>query len=277
MDKYQTFILRQARTEIAFYGQGAIRVFSPVSDETPVFTQDWDLRKKDYIVAVLCNPKEDPGIEKVYAVFEDGEKEFSPVRGKYVKYPAPGAARFKMGLRLQREGEEFPGSLPDGTPNPYADREGTETEILGFPVSFAERMKSIRIVFRNNLADDLIVPVVYKPADAREFRERVAAVQCGTGPNGAAVFYRPCWKTYKYAEAEFFVVRKKKTAAEPAEYIQMTKRRNLDGDNFIALQGIPYGSYAVVLRQYDEKDTLLYETKKIPFNLREGQFETYTP
>lgn len=291
MDKYQTFLLRQSNTEIAFCRQGTIDIFKPDAEDGPVFAQNWDVRKKDYFVAVIYSPGADPGIEKAYAVFGNGEREFSPVQGKYVKYKTSDGARFKMGIRFsEAEGDSLPADLPGGVPNPYADREGAEEGILRFPVDFSEQMQSIRIVFRNNLADDLVIPVRYRPADIRVFRERAAAVQCGTGPNGATVFYGPCWNTYKYAEAEFFVVKKKGMGEPPrrpgepprgpggtipVEYMPMTKRRNAEGDFFISLQGIPYGRYAVILRQYDEKGGLLYETKKIPFSM-EGTYGVYT-
>lgn len=133
---------------------------------------------------------------------------------------------------------------------------------LVIPIDFDNKIDKIRIVFKNNLADDLIVPFVYNEADktdyfARKEQERrddlikTANVTVATGSNLVNIYFQPCSEEYAKSDIVLY-----KNGMMLAKY-------NVDeGMFFKSINGLAYGKYSFILKQYDGSCNILVEINK---------------
>ena len=133
------------------------------------------------------------------------------------------------------------------------------------PIDFEKKFDKIQIVFKNNLADDLILPVVYEEADkeayyAKQEQEHrkallsAASIKCATGADLVNIYFQPCCKDYDRTEIALY------------RDGQMLAKYKVEEDCFFkSIGGLAYGKYDFVLKQYDKAGMLLLETEQIPF------------
>ena len=148
------------------------------------------------------------------------------------------------------------------------ERRNPELEYLYLPIDFENRMDSIVLVFKNELADDLTVPLNYLPADkeayyAEKEQERIRAlldhahISVATGENLANIYFQPCIDDVSVTEVYLF----------KDGYRIMTYRA--EGERcFIAITDLAYGVYEFSLAQYDKSGSKLVESPKTSFTVR---------
>ena len=133
------------------------------------------------------------------------------------------------------------------------------------PIDFEHKIDSIKIVFKNNLANDLILPVVYEEADKKAYYAKqekkhkddllaTAAIKCSTGADLVNIYFQPCSNEYSKTEIILY------------HDGQMLAKYKVDEDCFFkSIGGLAYGQYSFVLKQYDENSKLILETEQHNF------------
>ena len=102
-------------------------------------------------------------------------------------------------------------------------------------VDFSKRIDAIRFDFTNQLADAYILKVTYIEADQEKYYVTVG------GPHG------PVQKPSSWSLI--------KKCSVPAD------------DFFTSINGLAYGEYAIVMKQFDKDNKVLLETDYIPFSI----------
>ena len=157
-----------------------------------------------------------------------------------------------------------------------ADPTYRETQArLYYSINFDDKIDSILIEFKNNLADALTIPVVYEEADkqayyAKKDQERknellkVAAIKCSTGADLVNIYFQPC--NDEYARTEIVLYRDE----------QMLAKYKVDEECFFkAITGLAYGTYKFILKQYDKDNNIILESNPTPFKIEAATAHIY--
>lgn len=141
---------------------------------------------------------------------------------------------------------------------------------------FNDRIKEIKFVFANAIADDYVLNIEYIEADkgqyyARKEEERKqalirkACVRVSVGADLVNVYFQPCCEEYDFTKIDFYVVCPT-IKGGPVEWQIMTKRKTSD-DFYVSLSGLAYGEYSFILKQYDKNGKMLIETDRVKFRI----------
>lgn len=143
------------------------------------------------------------------------------------------------------------------------------------PINFDDKIDSVLIEFKNDLADALTIPVVYEEADkqayyAKKEQERkdellkVAAVKCSTGADLVNIYFQPC--NDSYARTEIILYRDE----------QMLAKYKVDEECFFkAITGLAYGTYKFILKQYDKDNNIILESNPTSFKIESATAHIY--
>ena len=136
------------------------------------------------------------------------------------------------------------------------------------PINFEDKIDTLKIVFKNNLAEDLYLPVSYVLADKenyyakkekeqKEFFSKKANISYATGINLINIYFQPCADSYSYSEIILYCKN------------MMLGKFKVDEDMFFKpITDLATGNYEFVLKQYDVNGSLLFESDKIKVELR---------
>lgn len=149
-----------------------------------------------------------------------------------------------------------------------ADFESTKTAtICKVRLNFDDRIEKIRLTFKNQLADDYVVHIKYVEADQeawarkieKEQRESLIAaanIKVSTGIDTVNIYFQPCCRNYASAEITLF------------KDDMMLAKYKVDEDVFFkSINGLAFGKYEFILKQYDDKKNVVLESDKISFSL----------
>ena len=143
------------------------------------------------------------------------------------------------------------------------------------PINFDDKIDSVLIEFKNDLADALTIPVVYEEADkqayyAKKEQERkdellkVAAIKCSTGADLVNIYFQPC--NDSYARTEIILYRDE----------QMLAKYKVDEECFFkAITGLAYGTYKFILKQYDKDNNIILESNPTSFKIKSATAHIY--
>jgi len=143
------------------------------------------------------------------------------------------------------------------------------------PINFDDKIDSVLIEFKNNLADTLTIPVVYEEADkqayyAQKEQERkdallaAAAIKCSTGADLVNIYFQPC--NNDYARTEIILYRDE----------QMLAKYKVDEECFFkAITGLAYGTYKFILKQYDKDNNVILESDPASFKIESATAHIY--
>ncbi len=136
-----------------------------------------------------------------------------------------------------------------------------------YQLDFDNKIDSVKIVFKHNIADDLIVPIEFIDADKEEYyakkeKERIeelhrkAAISCATDVNLVNIYFQPC--SEKYAKTEITLYRN--------EF--MIAKYMIEGElYFKAISDLACGKYSFILKQFNDDGDILLETTHINFSI----------
>ncbi len=161
------------------------------------------------------------------------------------------------------------GNIPLNYHTPYGSRVQTtkNRQTFYYEIDFDNRIDSIKIVFKDHIADDLIVPVKFIEADkeayyAKKEAERIAelhrkaAVSCARGLNLVNIYFQPC--SEKYTKTEITLYRNE----------LMIAKYTIEGEvYFKAISDLAYGDYSFILKQFSAAGELLLETEPTVFSI----------
>ncbi len=145
--------------------------------------------------------------------------------------------------------------------------DATSAPIHTYKLDFNNKIDSIKIVFNNDLADDLILPVVFHEADKEKYyaqkeQEKIenyikkANVKAATGADLVNIYFSPCCE--QYAKTEIVLYRDNRRMAHYTVEEEIF---------FKSINGLAYGEYEFMLMQFDKNGKLLFTTEKKKFSV----------
>lgn len=158
----------------------------------------------------------------------------------------------------------------------YKNRKWIPLDITAFPnnregyhlvFDFNDRITKVKLVFKNNIADDYIFSIKYVEADkekyyAKKEQERkdgllkAASVTHSTGADLVNIYFQPCCNEYCKTEITLY-----------KDSMMLAKYKVNEEMFFHSISGLAYGKYEFVLKQFDNKGNIILETDKIGFSL----------
>lgn len=168
---------------------------------------------------------------------------------------------------------------------------------LVIPIDFDDKIDKIRIVFKNNLADDLIVPFVYNDADKNAYYARVeqerrlkllntANIKISTGADLVNIYFQPCSDIYSKTIIELYTATGKfeqRRIPNVIPYgVKLAPPKLLGGTInvmigqftveqgmfFKSITGLAHGVYAIKLLQFDKNNNELLKSDELFFVIR---------
>lgn len=158
----------------------------------------------------------------------------------------------------------------------YKNEEWQLVEVSKFPngydgyrilINFEDRIQKIKLTFKNNLADDYVFEIKYVEADKQAYYEKLqkkkkdkilanANIKFSVGADLVNIYFQPCCEEYKRTEIVLY-----KDGMMLAKY-------KVDEETFFkSIDGLAYGKYEFILKQFDSKEDIILETEKISFSL----------
>ena len=153
-------------------------------------------------------------------------------------------------------------------------------------LDFEKRVEKVKFTFADNLADDYIFTVNYTEADKDLYYQKQEAerkanmlqsakIKHSTGTDLINIYFQPCCSDYEYTEILLYIPQDYVTVGGPYGPVkkpsswQMFKKCKVPSEDFYkSINGLAYGTYAYVIKQFDKKDNLLLETEYIEFSLK---------
>lgn len=139
-------------------------------------------------------------------------------------------------------------------------------------VDFTKKSNKIRIHFENELADPIVIPVEYVDADKEAYDAKVAEqlkyelaekvnVQANASESIITVTFKPLNDTYSYSKVELYLANVKPgTSPATYDYQLMAKYKTEEDVYFHSIINLAYGTYAVVVVQYDSSNKEIYRS-----------------
>ncbi len=136
------------------------------------------------------------------------------------------------------------------------------------PIDFSNKTSKIKIYIDKDLAEPIEVPLEFLEADKSKYNEKMAVehrekqtkivnLQLKSGIDLINVLFKPVNETYSYSIIELYNC--VETNREKS-YEIMGKYKTQEGFNFHSITGLAFGSYAIILIQYDSKTNIIYKS-----------------
>lgn len=154
---------------------------------------------------------------------------------------------------------------------------------------FVDRIDAIKFSFGNKIADDYTLSVTYTEADKEKYYAKLeqekmerlltaAAIKVSTGADLVNIYFQPCCDEYDHTEIKLYVPKDYVTVGGPHGPVQkpsswsIIKKCDVLGEDFYkSINGLAYGKYAFILKQFDKNNQLLLETDYIEFSIEEPE------
>ena len=154
-------------------------------------------------------------------------------------------------------------------------------------VDFNDKTDAIKFSFINKIANDYIIKVTYTEADKEQYYAKLeqarkdsllatAEIKVSTGADLVNIYFQPCCDEYDHTEIKLFVPKDYVTVGGPYGPVQkpsswsVIKKCDIPVDDFYkSINGLAYGTYALILKQFDKNNQPLLETDYIEFSIKE--------
>lgn len=140
---------------------------------------------------------------------------------------------------------------------------------------------SIFVSFSDNLADPIEIPIIYVDAYKtawdekilKEHKEQLAEIvniNVVSGDSLINILYNPLNDKYSYSVVTlYYAFTKQGERIKPIKLWVVLSLKKISF--FILIINLGYASYAIVLKQYDSDNKVIYESEKIEFTLKRQQ------
>ena len=153
-------------------------------------------------------------------------------------------------------------------------------------VDFDDKSPSIFVSFSDNLADPIEIPIIYVDADKtawdekilKEHKEQLAEIvniNVVSGDSLINILYNPLNDKYSYSVVTLYYAFTKQGEKDKT-YQTMGSSKSEKDKSFIPIINLGYASYAIVLKQYDSDNKVIYESEKIEFTLKRQSTTIYS-
>lgn len=134
-------------------------------------------------------------------------------------------------------------------------------------INFNNRTEKIKLSFKNGLADDYILDLKYIEADKEKYLAKkaqqkkadllkTANIKHSTGNDLVNIYFQPCCDEYERTEIILY-----------KDSQMLAKYKVDDGVFFKSINGLAYGTYEYIVKQFGKNNNLLLETDKIKFTI----------
>ena len=134
-------------------------------------------------------------------------------------------------------------------------------------IDFNDRTEKIKLSFVNNLADDYILDIKYLEADKEKYYAKqaqqkkdsllkTANIKHSTGVDLVNIYFQPCCDDYVHTEITLY-----------KDNMMLAKYKVDEETFFKSINGLAYGKYEFILKQFDKDNNIILETDKISFSL----------
>ncbi len=157
--------------------------------------------------------------------------------------------------------------VKDGNILPALKKKGEGQIAFAVQIDFDNRISSLKISFKDDLAEAVEIPIKYVEADKEAYYAKVkkqkndervkeAKISHSTGVDLVNIYFQPCHESYKYTEISLY-----KDELLLAKY-------KVDEDSFFkSISGLAFGKYEYIIKQFDKNGEILLETNKQEFHL----------
>lgn len=139
-------------------------------------------------------------------------------------------------------------------------------------VDFDDKSPSIFISFSDNLADPIEIPIIYVDADKTAWDEKILKehkeqlteivnINVVPGDSLINILYNPLNDKYSYSVVTLYYAFTKQEEKDKT-YQTMGSFKSEKDKFFIPIINLGYASYAIVLKQYDSNNKVIYESEK---------------
>lgn len=136
-------------------------------------------------------------------------------------------------------------------------------------VNFEDKIDGIKISFLDGLADDLFIPIVFVDADKEKYYAKkeqdrkdnllkTASIKTATGADLVNIYFQPCCDSYARTEITLY-----------KENMMLAKYKVDEETFFKSINGLAYGKYSFILKQFDKNNNVFLETNHIEFSIDE--------
>ena len=162
-----------------------------------------------------------------------------------------------------------------------------------FTLDFANKVKEIYITFVDGIADPAILKVDYIESSKEAWDEKMrienqkvltekANVKVNTGDSIINVTFQPVNDSFSYSKVELYTISGTKVVNNKTEneYQLMAKYKTPEDVYFHSISGLAYGTYAIVLVEYDANNKELYKSDFLKVTLSKPNYSgkpTVTP
>ncbi|MBR3890619.1 MAG: hypothetical protein IKJ30_00930 [Bacilli bacterium] len=142
----------------------------------------------------------------------------------------------------------------------YIKAETNNPYTYSIELDFTKKSKQIKIYFKYDIADPLIIPIEYIESDKEKYDAKVikeykntlkkkANVKVNTGDGIINVTFQPVSKSFSYSKVELYTQNQ-----------LMAKYKTSKDVYFCSITGLAYGYYEIILIQYDKAGKELYRS-----------------
>lgn len=138
-------------------------------------------------------------------------------------------------------------------------------------LNFDSRISKIKVSFKNNIADDYIFEIKYVEADKQAYYDKLeqqrkdallaaASIKCSTGSDLVNIYFQPCCSDYLRTEIALY------------RDGQLLAKYKVEEESFFkSINGLAYGEYTFVLKQYGNTNNIVLESPSISFKISPPQ------
>ncbi len=158
-------------------------------------------------------------------------------------------------------------------------------------LDFNDITEEIKFVFKHHIADDYVLKVSYKEANAEVYyikqeklrKEQLlkkADIKISTGSDLVNIYFQPCSDKYDHTEISLFIPKDYKKVGGPRGPVNtpdswsMIKKCTVDKDDFYkTINGLAYGTYSIIVKQYGNNNIALLVTEHIEFKIKKPDYD----
>ena len=144
-------------------------------------------------------------------------------------------------------------------------------------LDFENKISAIKLHFTEDIVDPVEIPIEYIDANKEIYDEKIrienkkaldekAKVKVNTGDSIINVTFQPINSSYSYSKVELYAVN------GTDDYQLMAKYKTTEDVYFHSITGLAYGTYAIILVQYESNDKEIYKSDFIQVILKKPNY-----
>lgn len=162
--------------------------------------------------------------------------------------------------------------VKNGNILPALKKKGEGKIAFAVQIDFDNRISSLIISFKDDLAEAVEIPIKYIEADKEAYYAKVkkqkndervkeAKISHSTGADLVNIYFQPCDADYSYTEITLY-----------KDDFMLAKYNVDSGCFFKSISGLAFGEYEYIVKQFKENGELLLETDKVKFRLSKPNY-----